>query len=147
MLLLVSEPKPQMTRDGLLTDKDLTAARARIGWLRAGSQSAQQQVQRQYRAKKAAGQGGQKFKKKHALVSINYTRNGFAIKDHRLVLAGGIRLPVLWSRDLPSDPSSVRVYRERLGHWYASLVVRVVEQPLPAVSGAIVTSPATPVSK
>ncbi len=120
-----------------LLDKDLTAARARIGWLRGGSQNAQQQVQRQYRAKKAAGQGGGKFKKKHTLVSINYTRNGFAIKDSRLVLAGGIRLPVVWSRDLPSDPGSVRVFRERLGHWSASFVVRVVEQPRSAVSGAI----------
>ncbi len=70
-------------------------------------------------------------------MSINYTRNGFAIKDHRLVLAGGIRLPVLWSRDLPSDPGSVRVYRERLGHWSASFVVRVAEERLPETGGAI----------
>ncbi len=124
-------------RSLFLTDKDLTAARGRIGWLREGSQNAQQQVLRQYRGKKAAGQGGRRIKKKHAAVSINYTRNGFAIKDSRLVLAGGIRLPVVWSRELPSEPSSVRVYQDSLGHWYASFVVRVAEQPLPAVGGAI----------
>jgi putative transposase len=38
--------------------------------------------------------------------------------------AGGIDIPVVWSRDLPSTPSSVRVYRDSLGDWYASFVVR-----------------------
>ena len=41
-------------------------------------------------------------------------------------------LTVVWSRDLPSAPSSVRVYRDSLGHWYASFVVVTEVQPLPA---------------
>ncbi|MEU4423289.1 transposase [Actinoplanes sp. NPDC024001] len=31
---------------------------------------------------------------------------------------------VVWSRELPCDPTSVRVYQDNLGHWYASFVVR-----------------------
>jgi putative transposase len=31
---------------------------------------------------------------------------------------------VVWSRDLPSNPTSVRVYQDNLGHWYASFVVK-----------------------
>jgi transposase len=37
----------------------------------------------------------------------------------------------VWSRGLPSDPTSVRVYRDSLGHWYASFVVRCDDEPLP----------------
>jgi putative transposase len=43
---------------------------------------------------------------------------------------------VVWSRDLPSAPSSVRVYRDSVGHWYASFVVATEAQPLPA-TGAV----------
>jgi putative transposase len=71
-------------------------------------------------------------RKRDALPTLNYSRRGFRIKDGRLHLAGGIVLTVVWSRDLPSAPSSVRVYRDSLGHWYASFVVATEVQPLPA---------------
>lgn len=41
-----------------------------------------------------------------------------------LRLPGKVTVAVVWSRDLPSDPTSVRVYSDNLGHWYASFVVR-----------------------
>ncbi|GAA3823182.1 hypothetical protein GCM10022206_71820 [Streptomyces chiangmaiensis] len=41
-------------------------------------------------------------------------------------------MTVVWSRDLPADPSSVRVYQDSLGHWYASFVVPARVVPLPA---------------
>ncbi len=85
-----------------------------------------------------AGKGRRNFKHaKKTLPSLEYTRNGFSIKDGRLRLAGGHLIPVVWSRELPSEPSSVRVIRERLGHWYASFVVRVDEEPLAVVAGAV----------
>ncbi|GAA2913695.1 hypothetical protein GCM10020221_06760 [Streptomyces thioluteus] len=46
-------------------------------------------------------------------------------------------MTVVWSRDLPAAPSSVRVYRDTLGHWYAAFVVPVEVQPLP-VTGAVI---------
>ncbi len=61
--------KPTLCR----LSKKLTAARARCGWLRAGSK--------------------------------------------------GISIPVVWSRELPSQPKTLNVYRDTLGHWYASFVV------------------------
>ena len=68
--------------------------------------------------------GMPKYKKKReAEPSLNYTQRGFRLKDGRLHLAGGIVLTVVWSRELPKPPSSVRVYRDSLGHWYASFVV------------------------
>ncbi|EFL22167.1 putative transposase [Streptomyces himastatinicus ATCC 53653] len=55
----------------------------------------------------------------------------FRLKDGRLHLAGGIVLTVVWSRALPAEPSSVRVYQDSVGHWYCSLVVPAKVRPLP----------------
>jgi len=59
------------------------------------------------------------------------------LRDGRLRLAGGASIPVVWSRELPSAPSSVRVYQDSLGHWYASFVVRRSHEPLPPSDNAI----------
>ena len=40
-------------------------------------------------------------------------------------------MTVVWSRDLPADPSSVRVYQDSTGAWYASFVVPAETEPLP----------------
>ncbi len=115
-------------------DKDLTAARTRLAWLREGSVVTQQQTIRTFKASK----GRKKFKHaKKSLPSLNYTRRGFAIRDDRLRLAGGLSIPVMWSRDLPSPPSSVRVYRDTLGHWYASFVVVRAIDALPTQDAAV----------
>jgi len=110
--------------------KLLTEARGRNAWLRAGSQVAQQQTLRTYTAALGAsftvkGQGRPKVKKlKKALPSLEYTTRGFRIKGGVLCLPGKVTVPVVWSRDLPSAPTSVRVYRDNLDHWYASFVVK-----------------------
>ncbi|MBI3688209.1 MAG: transposase [Actinobacteria bacterium] len=64
--------------------------------------------------------------------SIRLTRNGFSVTDWgvRLAKVGNVRLA--WSRPLPSVPSSVTVIREADGRYYASFVVEVADQPLPA---------------
>jgi putative transposase len=93
---------------------------------------------RNFRAKRAKGKGRRKFKAaKRSLPSLNYTRRGFAIKDGRLYLAGGLSIPVVWSRELACEPSSVRVYRDSIGHWYASFVVRRDDAALPVCERAI----------
>ncbi|MFZ3500431.1 RNA-guided endonuclease InsQ/TnpB family protein [Streptomyces sp. 5.8] len=132
-------------------DKMLTEARNRNTWLGDGSSVPQQQLVRDFgksrtkalkdiKARLPMGQraGMPKYKKKHAAdPSLNHTRRGFRIKDGRLHLAGGIVLTVVWSRDLPADPSSVRIYRDTLGHWYVSFVVATEAQPLPD-TGAVI---------
>ncbi|CAL9308758.1 hypothetical protein SUDANB51_03803 [Streptomyces sp. enrichment culture] len=70
-------------------------------------------------------------KKREALPTLNYTRRGFRLKDGRLHLAGGIVVRVVWSRELPAEPSSVRVYQDSLGHWYGSFVLPAAVEPLP----------------
>jgi len=126
-------------------DRMLTEARAHTPWLAQGSSVPQQQLIRDFgkaRAKalkdikdrlpmhRRAGMPRHK-KKREALPTLNYTRRGFRLNDGRLHLAGNIVLTVVWSRDLPANPSSVRVYQDALGHWYCSFVVPGEVQPLP----------------
>ena len=121
----------------------LTAARRGNSWLRQGSQVAQQQMLRTYgaalsRSFTVKGRRRPTFKaRKNTLPSLEYTRNGFSVRDNRLVLPKGLAVPVVWSRDLPSEPTSVNVYKDSLGHWYASFVVRRETSTLPDVGGGI----------
>jgi putative transposase len=119
-------------------DDALTGWRRAHDWLREGSVVTQQQMLRNFRTKRAKGKGRRKFKSdKRTLPSLNYTKRGFAIKDGCLCLAGGLSIPVVWSRELPSKPSSVRVYRDNIGHWYASFVVQRDDHPLPLCDRSI----------
>ena len=119
---------------GWLSDKDLTRLRSELPWLGAGSVVTQQQTLRIFRASRNA----RSFKSaRRDLPSLNYTKRGFSIKDGRLCLPRKTSIPVVWSRELPSSPSSVRVYKDSLGHWYASFVVEREETPLPATGRAV----------
>ncbi|MFD4441440.1 RNA-guided endonuclease InsQ/TnpB family protein [Nocardia sp. NPDC058519] len=123
--------------------KLLTAARASTSWLRDGSQVAQQQTLRTYAAAlndsyRVTGRDRPTIKsRKKTLPSLEYTTRGFTIRDRRLRLAGGVAVPVVWSRELPCEPTSVRVYQDSLGHWYASFVVRRDVEPLSSAEGRI----------
>ena len=123
--------------------KLLTEARGRSTWLRSGSQVAQQQTLRTYAQSldhsfKVKGRGRPKFKaRKKALPTLEYTLRGFTVRDGRLRLPAGVSIPVVWSRDLPSEPSSVRVHQDSLGYWYALFVVRRQIEAAPQVAGSI----------
>ncbi|MFD7155090.1 RNA-guided endonuclease InsQ/TnpB family protein [Kribbella sp. NPDC059898] len=144
-------PGHKLTCGPAQLDRMLTEARARAPWLRAGASVPQQQTIRDFAksrtkalkdikdglpVRQRAGMPRPK-KKRVALPTLNYTRSGFRLKDGRLQLAGGIVLTVVWSRDLPSPPSSVRVLRDSLGHWYATFVVSARREPLPATGRVI----------
>lgn len=66
--------------------------------------------------------------------SARYTRNGFAVRPNgRLYVAKVGEVRVRWSRDLPSEPSSVTIIKDPDGHYYASFVVEVQQSPLPRI--------------
>ncbi|MFF4604632.1 RNA-guided endonuclease InsQ/TnpB family protein [Streptomyces sp. NPDC001339] len=132
-------------------DKMLTEARKGTPWLCEGSSVPQQQLIRDFGKSKAKAQkdirerlpmrqraGMPRWKKKReARPTLNYTRRGFRLKDGRLHVAGGVALTVVWSRDLPAEPSSVRIYQDSTGAWYASFVVPAEVQPLPETGRVI----------
>ncbi|MFE2984805.1 RNA-guided endonuclease InsQ/TnpB family protein [Streptomyces sp. NPDC059262] len=129
----------------------LTQARARTAWLREGACVPQQQVIRDFGKSPAKAlkdikarmpmrqrAGMPKYKKKRdALPTLEYTRRGFRLKNGRLHLAGQIALRVVWSRDLPAEPSSVRLYQDSTEAWYASSVVPAKTEHLPETGEVI----------
>jgi putative transposase len=113
---------------------ELTDWRSRFDWLATVPVTPQQQVIRDlgksirafFDPKNPAGRPNFKRKGSHATASWN--ANGFALRDGRLCVAvkdGRTDLRVVWSRELPTAPKSVTVYRDAAGHWWASFVVRV----------------------
>ncbi|WP_315903828.1 transposase [Streptomyces sp. BK340] len=129
----------------------LTEARRVTPWLAQGASVPQQQVIRDFAKSRAKAvkdikarlpqrqrAGMPRWKKKRETdPSLNYTQRGFRLKDGRLHLAGGIVLTVVWSRELPTPPSTVRVYRDSIGHWYASFVVATTTAHLPETGRVI----------
>lgn len=129
----------------------LTGWRAEHDWLAEGSSVTQQQTVRTFAAARTKAlkdrkaklphcrrRGLPRFKgKRHALPSMEYTRSGFRLDGARLVLAGGIECRPVYSRELPSDPSSVRVSRDPLGRWWASFVVKRPVEPLPSTGAGV----------
>ena len=137
-------------------DKMLTSWRKDLDWLGAGSSVPQQQVVRDFGKARAKAlrdvkdrlamqkrRGLPRFKSRHrARPSLQYTKNGFSLRKDgvgrvRLHLAGGVVVRPVWSRPLPSPPSSVRVYQDAVGDWWCSFVVVVESQPLPGTGRVI----------
>jgi putative transposase len=132
-------------------DRMLTRARKVTPWLAEGASVAQQQVVRDFGKSRAKAikdikdrlpmrqrAGMPRFKKKReSRPSLNYTKRGFCLKDGCLHLAGGIVVRPVWSRRLPTPPSSVRVYQDATGAWYASFVVAAETEGLPETGRAI----------
>lgn len=117
--------------------KNLTTLRHSEEWLGEQPVVPQQQAIRDFNAAKKAffnktRQRPKLKKKRSTLPSMNYTKRGFSLmKDGRLRLAGGIVISVVWSRSLPAEPKSVRVFQDPTGWWWASFVVDVDEKVRP----------------
>jgi putative transposase len=122
-------------------DKELTDWRSRFEWLAEQPSVPQQQVLRDlYRAiaafyDRTNPTGRPQFKRKGTHATARWTRRGFAVSGsglgmtgERLEVAvsnGRVPLRVVWSRPLPVPPTSVTVYRDPVGRWWASFVVRM----------------------
>ncbi len=118
--------------------RELTKWRRDNPWLAEGSAVVQQEAVLDWgRARQASftvkGRRPPRFRSKYRWhPSLSYLRTAFRLRENRLCLAGGISIPVVWSRELPSEPSSVRVYRDAVGHWWASFVVKVEDDVVEA---------------
>ncbi len=74
------------------------------------------------------------FRRKDGTQSAEFTKSGFKCRGGILTLAKMAEpLAVVWSRDLPTDPTTVTVTREPDGHWY--IACRVIAQVEPLTGG------------
>lgn len=108
-------------------------------WLAAHSSVPQQQIVRGFSSsrkkalldrknKKRVNSGLPRYKsRRHAQPTLNYVGHAFGLVEIsgvlRLKLTKGVVIPVVWSRILPTMPTSVRVYRKSNGKWFAAFVV------------------------
>ncbi|MGW6426265.1 RNA-guided endonuclease InsQ/TnpB family protein [Nocardia sp. NPDC055053] len=70
--------------------------------------------------------------------AIRLTRNGFSLRANRKLYVAKVgELAVRWSRELPSDPSSVSIIKDASGRYFASFVVRVEDATLPQVDSEV----------
>ena len=80
--------------------------------------------------------GHPRFRRKNNRQSVRLTRNGFRLRDNdRVYLAKIGEVKVRWSRELPSEPSSVTVIKEPDGRYYLSFERE--PQPLPAIGSEV----------
>jgi putative transposase len=69
--------------------------------------------------------GQPRFKKKTVSQSATFTLAAFSIKDGEVYLAKIGNLKPIWSRELPSEPSSVTVIKDCANRYFLSFVVEV----------------------
>ncbi|MFC9395707.1 RNA-guided endonuclease InsQ/TnpB family protein [Streptomyces sp. NPDC057027] len=83
--------------------------------------------------RKGPQMGPPRFKTKSGRQAVRFTKAArFSVTaDRRLRLPKIGDVEVRWSRELPSDPSSVTVIRDAAGRFFASFVVEAEDEPLP----------------
>jgi putative transposase len=75
--------------------------------------------------RKGGKMGTPKFKKKTNQQSAEFTKAAFSIKDKEVYLAKIGNITPIWSRELPSEPSSVTVIKDCAGRYFLSFVVDI----------------------
>lgn len=83
--------------------------------------------------------GAPKFRsRKGNRQSIRFTRNGFSLRPNGKLYAAKIgELKVAWSRELPSEPSSVTIVKDSANRYFASFVVQLDDAPLPQADSEV----------
>lgn len=83
--------------------------------------------------------GYPKYRNRHEAQSAEFTKASRFRVEHQTNCRWGFvtlskigRIKFRWSRDLPSEPSSVTILRNPAGEYYVSFVVRVPVKPAPA---------------
>ncbi|MEG4456951.1 RNA-guided endonuclease TnpB family protein [Microcoleus sp. N9_A1] len=72
-----------------------------------------------------------KFKKRKSRQSARFRIGGFSIKYEKIYLAQIGKIKVVWSRELPSLPSSVTVIKDAANRYFVSFVVEISPVKLP----------------
>jgi putative transposase len=69
--------------------------------------------------------GQPRFRKRTSSQSATFTKSAFSIKKDEVVLAKIGNLKPIWSRTLPSEPSSVTVIKDCANRYFLSFVVEI----------------------
>ena len=73
-----------------------------------------------------------RFKRKDGRQSIRLTKAAFRYRDGEITIAKAkTRLPIRWSRPLPSEPTSITISRDRAGRYFISCLCDFSPEALP----------------
>ena len=86
--------------------------------------------------RKGQAVGKPKPKKKHGKQTIRFASNAFAVHSQSVYLAKIGHVKVVFSRPLPSKPSSVTIIKDTTGRYFASFVVEVPEEITPPTNNS-----------
>ncbi|WP_240505153.1 RNA-guided endonuclease InsQ/TnpB family protein [Nocardia mangyaensis] len=83
--------------------------------------------------------GAPRFRsRKDSRQSIRFTRNGFRLRANRTLDVAKVgELDVRWSRELPTEPTSVTIIKDSAGRYFASFVVEVDATSLPEADSEV----------
>ena len=71
------------------------------------------------------------FKKRHAKQSATFAASAFSMKDGLLFIAKSKEpLNIRWSRELPSEPSSITISKDRAGRYFVSMLCEFEAKPM-----------------
>ena len=71
------------------------------------------------------------FKKKHSKQGIRLTKAAFKVREGQLFIAKSKEpLNIHWSRDLPSEPSSITISKDRAGRYFVSMLCEFEAKPM-----------------
>lgn len=80
---------------------------------------------------------GPRLKKKRGAQSARFVAGGFSCNERTIRLSKIGLVPIVWTRDLPSHPSSCTVIRDSAGRYFASFVCEVEPKPMPTLETAV----------
>lgn len=75
------------------------------------------------------------FKKKRSNQGAEFTKSAFSFKDGKIYIAKSKQpLDIRWSRELPSEPSTINITKDSAGRYFVSMLCRFEPKPLPVSS-------------
>ena len=86
--------------------------------------------------RKGQSVGKPKLQKKHSKQAIRFASNAFSVHSESVYLAKIGHVKVVFSRPLPSKPSSVTIIKDTTGRYFASFVVDVPEEVAPQTNNS-----------
>ncbi|MDY7007883.1 MAG: RNA-guided endonuclease TnpB family protein [Cyanobacteriota bacterium] len=72
-----------------------------------------------------------KFKTRKSRQTARFTKGGFKVGQDKIYLAKIGKLKIIWSRELPSEFSSVTVIKDSANRYFLSFVVEILPEVLP----------------
>ncbi|NEN88531.1 MAG: IS200/IS605 family element transposase accessory protein TnpB [Okeania sp. SIO3H1] len=78
-----------------------------------------------------------KFKSKKSRQSARFVGKNYKIGQDKIYLPKVGKIKIVWSRELPSEPTSLTIIKDSANRYFASFVVEINPEPLPKTGSSI----------